>query len=240
MHFSFTGKWLRTNLPADSHIGVDPHYIDESTASSIKDALFGQHLVPIQSNLIDLVWGDSQPSPVLNEIVPLNLIYTGKTSGDKVKECFVEMQKNSVSALVLTALDEIAYLLNWRGTDITYNPLFLSFVVLYDKKVYIFVKEDRVSSEARQQLKDENVDFEVHPYEDVRGFFRKLCGDRKCERVWIPKSSNYGLHMDCGDVPTLKTMTPPKLMKAVKNETEIAGMKLAHIKDAVGNYFTDR
>lgn len=231
-------KWLSDNLPANSTVGTDPFFISELTANQIKNSLeqFGDclHFEPIQNNLIDEIWGKDKPAQVLNKILPQKLIYSGKTAGDKVVKCFEEMEKNKVSVLVVTALDEIAYLLNWRGSDITYNPVFFSFVILFSKKVHIFVQEERLTSEARQQLIDEKVDFEIHPYQDVRPFLKKLCSEEKnCKRVWLPSSSSYVLHTDCGLVPIHKKLTPLHLMKSIKNETEIAGMKSAHIKDAV-------
>lgn len=230
-------NWLSENLSVNATVGLDPNYMDESTVSRIKNSLstVPQDILCIENNLIDVVWGKDQPAPVLNKIVPLRLVHTGKTAGDKVKDCFVEMENNKVSALVISALDDVAWLLNWRGTDILYNPVFFCFVVLFSKKVHIFVQEERLTPEAKKQLIDEKVDFQIHPYENVKKFLNKICiEEKKCTRVWVSSSSNYALHSACGSINVYNTMIPPKIMKSVKNETEVAGMKVAHIKDAVG------
>ena len=86
-------------------------------------------MIGIDKNLVDSVW-DERPPPPGASIVPLGIRYTGTTWQDKILEVRDEMTKNEASALVITALDEVAYLFNLRGSDIDFNPVFFAYSVV--------------------------------------------------------------------------------------------------------------
>ncbi|XP_001599945.1 xaa-Pro aminopeptidase ApepP [Nasonia vitripennis] len=234
--------WLIQNLPANSIVGADSNLINNNTWCRIQKKLnsAGHKLLPIEKNLIDEIWGEKRPKDILNKVNPHPLIYSGKTAGDKVNYCFQTMDENKVNILVLTALDEIAYLLNWRGSDIPYNPVFFAYVILAFKKVHIFINEERLTSEAKKQLNEEKVEFSIHPYKSVRRVINEISSSHKQNKVWISGSSSHALHIACNPTPTHVAITPVCLMKLVKNDAEIQGMKSAHIRDAVAlvKYFS--
>ena len=235
--------WLISNLPPNSIVSADPHIINNAVWTRIQKTLnpAGLHLWPSDTNLIDTVWGRERPKEVLNKIMAHPIVYSGRTSGDKVRSCFETMEKNKVTMLVLTALDEIAYLLNWRGSDIPYNPVFFAYVVLMSKLAHIFVNDSRLTDEARKQLKDEGVHFVLHPYEEIRPFLRKCATtSSRDDRAWIASTSSYALHLDLRAITTHVTVSPVSLMKLIKNPIEVQGMKQAHIRDGVAlvKYFS--
>lgn len=78
-------------------------------------------LVPA-SNLVDKVWGDSRPPRPCNEVFPLEIKYTGKSTKDKLAGLREEIRKKKATSTIITQLDEIAWLFNLRGSDIPYNP----------------------------------------------------------------------------------------------------------------------
>lgn len=89
----------------------------------------GHILVGVGTNLIDLIW-DDRPAPPNRPLEPLPVIYTGKPWQEKILEVRREMQQKEAQALVITALDEVAWLFNLRGSDINYNPVFFSYAVV--------------------------------------------------------------------------------------------------------------
>ena len=89
----------------------------------------GHTLVPISDNLVDHVW-DNRPAPPQNPVDPLDIRYTGKSWRDKVCEIRDEIRNKGAVALVVSALDEIAWLFNLRGSDIDYNPVFFAYSVI--------------------------------------------------------------------------------------------------------------
>ncbi len=101
-------------------------------------------LVSVDKNLIDAVWGSSRPERPNQPIFPLPMKYAGMTWEAKVEEVRVIMKKKQRDVLVLTALDDIAWLLNLRGSDITFNPVFFSYLVLTLDRIHLFVTKEQV------------------------------------------------------------------------------------------------
>lgn len=124
-------EWLAKVLPSCSRIGVDPFVISNDTWKPLATHLgrAGHTLVPISENLIDVIW-DDRPSPPANSIEPLSIKYTGRSWSDKVNEVRREMISKGANALIITALDEVAWLFNLRGSDIEFNPLFFAYSVI--------------------------------------------------------------------------------------------------------------
>lgn len=228
--------WLVNNLPTDSNVGTDPNLMTNSSWVSIKKKLTDARLSlePLDNNLIDEIWGDQKPPAKLNPVVPQKFEFTGRKSGDKVKKCFEEMDKNNADLLVITALDEVAYLLNWRGSDISYNPVFFAYAILTAKTVHIFIDQQRVVEEAKVQLKNEGVDAVYHKYEEFRQFLVNSCKDENLRNVWVSHGSSHAVFVDTSLLNKITSVTPVMLMKLIKNQHEIEGMKKAHIKDALG------
>ncbi|XP_043266621.1 xaa-Pro aminopeptidase ApepP-like [Venturia canescens] len=228
-------EWLISVLPANSTVGADPNILSYTVWAHMHKALTaaGHRLMPLDENLVDRVWGEDRPAFSLNPIVAHPLIYTGQKSSEKISQCRREMEKNRTNILVIAELDEVAYLMNLRGSDIPYNPVFFAYVVLTQDEVHFFVDQSRITPEADKQMKDEGVDVIYHPYEQLRPYLRQLSNNNESLRVWISNQSSYGLHADCEKLSKHTAVTPVKMMKAVKNEVETNGMKAAHIRDAV-------
>uniref|UniRef100_A0A8C2IJV9 X-prolyl aminopeptidase (aminopeptidase P) 1, soluble n=2 Tax=Cyprinus carpio TaxID=7962 RepID=A0A8C2IJV9_CYPCA len=169
--------WLISVLPENSKVGVDPWIIAADQWKNMSKALSnaGHSLVAVKDNLIDAIWEDRPPRPS-TKLITLGLKYTGLTWQDKVTALRGKMAERKISWFVVTALDEIAWLFNLRGSDIEYNPVFFAYAIIGISSIKI-------------------VTVQAH-------------------RSAIP-------------------YTPLCLAKAVKNPTEIQGMKMAHIKDAV-------
>ena len=236
-------EWLISNLPPKSTVGVDADVISYTDFVSMASSLSARDhiLTSLEENLIDKVWGDEKPALTNNPIVPLPLCYTGRKSKDKVEQCRKAMQENGVTYLIISALDDVAYLLNLRGSDIPYNPVFFAYIVVDNQDVHLFVDKSRLTEEAEQQLKNEGLDPVYHPYENILKFLRqKASTGFNNGRVWISASSSYALHAACGEGQVYIAISPVSLMKIVKNETEIEGMKAAHVRDGVAlvKYFS--
>ncbi|KZC14975.1 PREDICTED: xaa-Pro aminopeptidase 1 [Dufourea novaeangliae] len=228
--------WLVSNLPPKSTVGADSNlmsYIDWAVLHASLTAA-GHCLMPLDENLIDKVWGDEQPGATDNIVLPQPLKFSGSTVGDKVRICKEDMSKNKAKALVITALDEVAYILNLRGSDIPYNPVFFAYVILTLNELHLFIEKSRVNEEAQQQLTDEGVNVVYHAYNDIHVFLKEIASScTSDEKIWISNGSSYALHTDCGETKKHVAITPISVMKAIKNDVEIEAMKAAHIRDAV-------
>lgn len=237
-----TAAWLASNLPPKSIVGADANLISYTEWARLHTSLTaaGHCLIPLSENLADKVWSNEQPPLTANVILPQPIQYSGERAGDKVTACRAAMGKNGATVLVITALDAIAYLLNWRGSDIPFNPVFFAYVVLTLKHVHIFVNRSRLSQEALEQLKNEGVDPVFHAYEDVHIYIKEIAySSSEQDKIWISNNSSYALHADCGEVKKHTDITPISIMKSIKNSIEIKGMRASHVRDsaALVKYF---
>lgn len=162
------GVWLNKNLPTGSKVGTDPMVMSFQEWTRIQKILdrSGLTLVPIQENLVDLVW-KTRPEPVKRKITNLDLKYAGRTIASKLKEIREELTTNDAECLVVTALDEVAYLLNLRGSDISYNPLFFSYVIVTLTDVLFFVDSSKLTH-IDEHFKVNEVEVKILPYESVK------------------------------------------------------------------------
>jgi len=148
--------WLCTILPSEGggKVGVDPHLlqVDEWKPLSLQLESAGHSLVPTSNNLIDVLWGDQRPPPPNNPIFTHPLKYAGQSWQEKVKIVRSKMAEKTCSLLVITALDEVAWLLNLRGSDIQYNPVFFAYVVLTADQLHFFVDQQRFQKDVLKHL----------------------------------------------------------------------------------------
>ncbi|CAG2171919.1 unnamed protein product, partial [Oppiella nova] len=235
------GEWLCKKLPSGSRVGVDPFVISYETwkplAAQLESA--GHTLVPINDNLVDEVW-DNRPSPPNKTVDPLPLVFAGKGWRDKIVEIRQEMINKGATALVVTALDEIAWLFNLRGSDIEFNPVFFAYSVITLDNIYLFIDENKLSPEASKHLQidvslnhqNSGLSIELRPYRMIKEFLKWLISQLP-GKIWISHKSSYSLVSVVPEMRRIESLSPVQLKKAVKNSVEIEGMKRSHIKDAV-------
>lgn len=125
------GEWLNKVLQSGSRVAVDPYTFTYEAFTKLESELAanGNVLVGSQTNLVDQVWSD-RPAPPSQPVVPLDISFTGKSWKDKCNDIRLEMLEKGAATLVLSALDDIAWLYNLRGSDIHFNPVFFSYAVL--------------------------------------------------------------------------------------------------------------
>ena len=118
-------------MPSNGRVGVDPFLMSASAWETLYTKLddYGFQLVPVSENLVDLVWKDRPPRPS-NLIMTQPIKWTGWSWEDKLTELRKKMKSKDCSLIVLSALDDVAWLLNLRGSDITFNPVFFSYVIV--------------------------------------------------------------------------------------------------------------
>ena len=151
--------------------------------------------------------------------------WSGESNTSKLKRVRKIMQENNAKYQLVTSLDEIAWLLNLRGSDIEDTPVFLSYALVGMKKVDLYLDLNKVDNEVKKALKP-LVNF--HPYEDVYSDLRKVSD----KVMYDPKKVNYRLSNLLGN-KGLPFEDPEILMKAVKNSVELDNLRQAHIYDGV-------
>lgn len=178
-----------------------------STIGGDKRVIFGslRQLIDMDADLVSDMW-KNRPALPKNKIEVYPLEFDGEKADSKMNRIVEKISDPSCKkALLLTALDDVAWTLNLRGTDVECTPVFLSYLLVAADKRVLYIDQDKLTDEVINYLKIINV--EVASYEDA-----PLCG-----------LEGY----------VLSNTNPVTLMKAIKNKTEIAGYKNAMIKDGI-------
>jgi Xaa-Pro aminopeptidase len=187
-------------------------------------------LVPVTGNLIDPLWQEA-PASTLSEVFALPDSVTGQSSAEKITAVQAKLQALKVDFLPVTKLDQIAWLFNWRGQDIPYNPVFTAYALISKDKTDLFIEAQRIHPDAVAALPDW---VEIHPYSQYTDVLKKLATGQTA--LIDPK------HTTCGTLTLIQTHGgqikeaehPIEQMKALKNPVEIKGMKAANLKASRG------
>lgn len=173
--------------------------------------------------------------------------YAGKQFKEKVEDLRKELEKKKSAGMVISMLDEIAWLFNLRGSDIPYNPVFFSYAVVTPTDATLYVDESKVPAEVKSHLGDA---VKLRPYgtifEDITALSVALNKQENgTTKKDIPKfllstKASWALSEALGGSDKVDEMRSPiGDAKAVKNETELEGMRQCHIRDgaALSEYF---
>jgi len=222
-------EWLRQN-GSGRVLGIDPRVVSIERARRLARAAEegGGELRPLESNLVDAAWTD-RPAPPTGAAHVLDVRFAGKAVADKLDELRAAMKERECDGLVLCTLDAIAWTFNVRGTDITYNPLLISYALVALDHAVLFVDPRKLPDDVRDHLAGAGV--RTEPYEAFGAALEAQRG-----RVWLDPeaaSSWVGGRLATADATVVEAKHPVNLAKARKNETERDGMRRCHERDAV-------
>lgn len=156
--------------------------------------------------------------------------YSGLPTKDKIQAIREELGKQEVEALLVTALDEIAWCLNIRGEDIAYTPVFISYLLITLEQTFLFIDPAKLSPRVKEYLNENNI--KQRPYHKVFSF---LQNENSFSSLLINKqTTNYALYQSISSSITPREGTNPiPLLKAVRNRTEQEGLEQAMLKDGI-------
>ena len=174
------------------------------------------------------IWED-RPALSCEKVWSLDISYAGKTRAEKLKELRAAMEEKKCGYHVLTSIDDIAWLLNLRGSDIACNPVFLSYLVVTPDNVLLFAQAEAFDEEILRALEADGVILKA--YNDIYSYVKDI---PEKSRVLLDSSIvNYTLWTSLTHVTRVDSPNPTMLLKAVKNKAEMEHMREAHIKDGV-------
>jgi len=223
--------WLEENAGQGSKIGYDPWLHAAQAIERLKKSLakISSEAVPVARNPIDAIWSD-RPAPPLQPVVAHELAYAGKSSAEKRKEIAETLKKKDLAAFVVTDPSSVAWLLNVRGNDTDFTPLPLSRAILHENShVEWFVDVRKVTKALPAHL---GVEVTILPPDDFPAALDRLAErgkrvllDPEQAPVWVAdrfreKKGVIELGEDLCELP-----------RAIKNPTEIEGMRAAHRRD---------
>ena len=158
-----------------------------------------------------------------------DLKYAGRSCKEKIETIRKNLEEKEVEGLFLSALDEIAWTLNLRGSDVHCNPVIISYLLITKNNVVLFISPEKVTKEVHDYLKSQDVD--IQPYADVEDYLRKL----NIKNLLLdPTKTNYAIYSAVNPSCRIIAGTSPvSLLKAVRNEQEIAGTHAAMKRDGI-------
>ncbi|EQB59546.1 metallopeptidase family M24 [Colletotrichum gloeosporioides Cg-14] len=241
-------EWSAEQSAGGKVVGVDPELITASIAKKLAEKIKrsgGSDLVALDENLVDLVWAKDRPARPKNPVVVLPETFSGKDVKSKLKDLRQDLEKKNSHAFVVSMLDEIAWLFNLRGDDIPYNPVFFSYAIITNESATLYIDKSKLGEATRAYLSDNGI--AIKSYESIfeaisalRSSVDRADDGLVSKRFIISTKASWALKRSLGgDGLVDEVRSPIGDSKAVKNKTEMAGMRACHIRDgaALIEYF---
>lgn len=224
-------EWLGKELQdvQSPEVGLDGMVNSYNYVKDLSYSLRKLGGITLRTNLdpLELIW-ENRPSLPANPVEIQPLEYAGETLASKVVRIRKSLRELHADGMLVSALDDIAWTLNLRGTDVHCNPVFVSYLLIESDKVSLFVDDNKLSPEVKQYLQDNQVS--LYNYNKVEKCLESyseynilLDGDETSYYLWKT--------VKCQEI--VAAASPIPAMKAVKNEAEIEGYRSAMLKDGV-------
>ncbi|XP_014239468.1 xaa-Pro aminopeptidase ApepP-like isoform X2 [Cimex lectularius] len=228
--------WLRKNLEKDQKVGVDPKTITFENWNQIDSHLSSKLIkfIPLENNLIDEIWED-RPSYPSDPVYIHDCNFSGEEYTKKIKRVREKLASLEADLCVVSALDEVAWLLNLRGNDISMTPVFISYVLLTPKWATLYTRKEIINSSIIEYLSNPLSQVSVKPYTD---FWKDLQNAiKEAKKVLLPSGkrggTSYAIYSRVPKEKLLNITSPIMDMKSSKNRIEVQGSRNAHLRDAV-------
>jgi len=226
-------KWVSAKLAAEDWVGYDPslHTIKEIERLTESLGKAGITLQPQADNPIDRLWKD-RPRPSTAPVVPHGLEFAGRSAADKIRDVQNVLQQEGADAFVLTLLDSIAWLLNIRGGDLRHTPVALAYAIVpRSGRPTLFIDPAKLGDVVRGSL-GEVVDIAEPAALEAK--LKQVSRGRAKIRL-DPETApvRFAQMLKAAGAKFVAGSDPCVLPKAIKNETEIAGARAAHVRDGV-------
>lgn len=224
-------QWIAAELSdADStEIGVDGMCMTYADVSDLKTELKHNGGITVRTNLdiLDRVWTD-RPSVPLNPVRIQPMEYAGESCRDKLGRIRSSLLRRGAGGMLMTQLDDIAWTLNLRGTDVHCTPVFVAWLIVAEEVAVLYIKDDKLSPEVIDYLHAEGV--AVDDYDNIIDALNSYDG---YTLLIDPATTNYTLSQLRGNFNLVSAPSPVPEMKAVKNEVECNGFRNAMLRDGV-------
>ncbi|MCJ1416276.1 hypothetical protein MMC32_002611 [Xylographa parallela] len=247
-------EWTAEQSEGGKVVGVDSTVITAPDARKLAEKIKkkgGGKLVGVETNLVDRVWGKERPPRPNEPVKVLDVQFSGKKFQEKLEDLRKELEKKKSAGLIVSMLDEIAWLYNLRGNDIPYNPVFFSYAIITPTTATIYVDSSKLDPEVHSHLGDT---VHIRPYnaifDDVKVMGESVQTetttneDSKAEvpkrKFMISTKASWALSLILGGEDKVDELRSPiGDAKAIKNKTELEGMRQCHIRDgaALSEYF---
>ena len=221
-------EWIGKECGAGVEVGIDGMVNSTNSVRELIAELRKQGGITLRTNLDPLaqIWQDRPLIPV-NPVEEYPLTYAGEAASVKIARIRQALRKLHADGMLMASLDDIAWTLNLRGTDVHCSPLFVSYLLISSTAVTLYINKEKLTPEVVAYLRGEGIG--VDAYENVQ---KGLKDYFEYNILLDPDEVNYTL-FNTVTREVIEAESPVKRMKTIKNDTEIAGFKQAMLKDGI-------
>jgi len=233
-------EWTTEQAEGGKTVGVDPTVITAADARKLTKSLkkTDAKLVGIDENLVDKIWKD-RPARPAEKVIVLSDEYAGKDFMEKITDLRKELDKKKTAGMVVSMLDEVAWLFNLRGSDIPYNPVFFSYAAVTHDSASLYVDSSQLNDKVYEHLHDA---VQIKPYDALFSDLTSLSKGaeqngadttaKKHSKILVSNKASWALSLGLGGEDKVEEVRSPVAeAKAIKNSTELEGMRQCHIRD---------
>ena len=221
------GEWLATELKAGDTVGIDGMLFTTPAIAKINSELSRKNIqLKTDFDVIDRLWSD-RPALPKGKIFVHDVKFAGESAIDKIAKIMAEAKAEGSDAVLVTALDEIAWILNIRSNDVKHTPVATAYLYLRADGGILFIDPAKLTDGIKAYLASQGVVTE--DYGNIKEFLKRVPSD---ESVFIdPNTVSVGLKSLVADHYKTKTPTTAARLKSVKNDVQIAGVHAAMVRD---------
>ena len=221
-------QWLCRVLKKGERVGIDGYTTPLQTVNELKNELsdYGIEVVMVEDPY-KTIWNDRPDLPD-NKPFILEEKYSGESASSKISTIRNHISNTGTDYILISALDEIAWTLNMRGTDIECNPLFVSYLLISEKEATLYINKNKLTETTVDYLQSQGVGH--RNYENIESDLTAISG----RKIAMSPSINFAMYNAASEHNTVFIQASPvSKYKAVKNQIEINGFRNAMLRDGV-------
>lgn len=219
-------EYIVTNLTQGSVVGFDGRVMNVNDANKYKQAFMMHDIKMVtDKDLVGRIW-DDRPALPCTETFHYDEKYAGKSISEKLTQVREAMKGYNCRSHIVTKIDEIAWLYNLRAHDVPHFPVALAYTIIKENDAMIYIEASRLDEESKTLFAQNHI--QVKDYEAIYEDVKTLEGPVLVDGNFVNSKIVYSLNTEI-----VYAQDPIVLLKAMKNETELANTRNAHIKDGV-------
>ncbi len=220
--------WIISEIPENGKVAVNAIATSHANWELLNEKLSDKNRKIVDLPLLKEIWTNRNSDSVKNPIFVQPIERAGKSVADKLSDIRGKIEGLEASFHIISSLDDVAWTLNLRGSDVQSNPVFLAYIILTKNEAKLYVDLEKLTIDARKQLDESGV--KMLPYEDFYQDLKNISN----EKVLVSPNSNQSIFEALKEKNTfLKAPVPGNLMKAIKNKTELEGFRIVMQRDGV-------
>ena len=223
-------QWLKANLGKGAAVGTDEWCVSVNQYAAMKNSLTSAGIEFREAgDLLSEIWPD-RPALPDSPVFEHELKYACTSRKEKIELICAELEKAGADLQIITALDDLAWTFNLRGSDVEFNPVFVAYASVSATENILFVQENKLPAELKAQLASEGI--EIRGYEDLTTYLNRLPAGKKV-LIDRDRTNQAVLKNIQAGTQVINALSVPCRLKAIKSEGEIKNIREAMKRDGI-------